>query len=81
MDEKSVVSLEEAIKRLPDGDMVHTFRQAGGMMLGAEHGRTSLIISLANATEIQETGTLAQSLGHGLCIYDDGWLFIATKKD
>lgn len=80
-DEKELIVLEEAIKRLPDGDMVHTFRQNGQLLIGADHERARLIDAMRNAPEIEITGPQAQAMGHGLAIRDDyGWLFIETAN-
>lgn len=81
MDDKELVTLEEAVRRLPDGDMVHTFRQAGQALLGADHERDRLIDAMKNAPQIEVTGPQAQAMGHGLAILDDhGWLFIETAN-
>lgn len=47
-DDKELISFDDAVTRLPPGDNIHTFRQAGPMLLGADHGRTSLL-----ATELE----------------------------
>lgn len=78
-DEQVVITYEEAIALLPAGDKIHTFRQAGPMLLGADHDRGALLSAMLAAPEIQVTGAVAQSMNHGLAIQDDiGWLFIAT---
>lgn len=79
--EKYTISLEEAIKCLPDRGVVHTFRQAGTCLLGADHERKELIESMSKAKEIEVTGPAAQGMGHGLAICDNhGWLFIETAN-
>ena len=81
MDDKELISLEAAIKRLPAGDMVHTFRQGGLCLIGADHERDRLIEAMRNAPEIEVTGPQAQAMGHGLAIRDEhGWLFIETAN-
>ena len=78
-DDKELIALEEAIKRLPMGDTVHTFRQGGPCLIGADHERDRLIEAMRAAPEIEVTGPQAQAMGHGLAICDEhGWLFIAT---
>lgn len=80
-DAKAVIDLDTAISMLPDGDMVHTFRGGGMVLIGADHGRSRLIEAMRRAPEIELTGPNARRLGHGLCIWDDnGCLFIATKR-
>ena len=80
-DDKELISLDEAIKRLPGGDMVHTFRQGGPCLIGADHERARLIEAMRSAPAIEVTGPAAQAMGHGLAICDEhGWLFIATAN-
>ena len=81
MDEKSVVTLDEAIKRLPDRKTVSIFRQSGMLIVSEDYDRDELIESMGCAPEIQESGETAQSLGHGLSFQDkDGWIFIETRN-
>lgn len=79
-DEKEITSFVLAVAQLPDNDRVHTFRQVGGILLGADYGRPALILEMQQAKEIHVTGPAAQAMNHGLAIFDDhGWLFIETK--
>lgn len=81
MDDKELITLEEAIKRLPDGNMVHTFRQGGPCLIGADHERDRLIETMRSAPEIEVTCPQAQAMGHGLAICDEhGFLFIETRR-
>ena len=78
---KEVIAFDEAEKRLPNSKRVHTFRQAGRLMLGADWDRSSLLDVMRKAPEIQVTGPQAQAMKHGLCIFDDhGPLFIETAN-
>jgi hypothetical protein len=80
-DDKKTLSFDEAVKLLPAGATVHTFRQAGPMMLGADHTREGLLAAMKAAPEIQVTGPSAQAMKHGLAIEDDtGWLFIESAN-
>ena len=79
--EKEIISLAEALKLLPEGDTIHTFRQSGRLIVGADWERNELIEALTHAPEIQITGQQAQKMNHGLGIKDNmGYLFIKTKK-
>ena len=81
-DEKEVISFDEAVKRLPNSEEVHTFRQAGLTRLGADWDRPTLLNAMLKAPEICVTGPNAQAMCHGLCIFDDmGTLFIETEKN
>lgn len=73
---------EEAEARLVDGDTVHCFRNPGGMLLGADWSRASVLKYLAEAVEFCETGPLATATGHGIAARTEGdsWAYFATKK-
>ena len=76
---RDTLPFDEAVAFLPDGDRVHTFRGSGPMMLGADWQRDKLIAAMRKADAVHITGEFAQSMKHGLAIYDGGMLFIATK--
>jgi hypothetical protein len=80
-DERVVLTAAEAIAMLPDGDMIHTFRQASnGILFGADWKRNDMIKTL-NKYEVEVTGEQAQAMNHGMALKDEyGWLFIETKK-
>jgi len=79
-EEKIIVPFGEAKKRLPEGDKVHTFRQSGPMLIGADWSKKD-ILEVMEKHEILETGPRAQGMNHGLALIDkSGHLFIATKK-
>ena len=80
-DAREFISFEEAEKRLPDGPEVHTFRQAGAMLLGADWERGGLLKAMREAEAIELTGPAATAMHHGLAIQDErGLLFIATRR-
>ena len=79
--EPTTLPFDEAVKLLPKGPTVHTFRQAGLMMLGADHERDTLLEAMKAAPEILITGPSAQAMKHGLAIRDDtGVLFIEAAS-
>lgn len=81
-DERETVSLEVAVGMLcvKPGSVVHTFRQAGPYLIGADWDRDALIEAMRSAPAIDITGPAAQSLQHGLCIdHQGGPLFIETQ--
>lgn len=81
-DDKKQISFDDAVKLLPDGDTVHTFRQTDFAILGADHKRETLLDAMRKAQDIDVTGEQAQAMNHGLAIHDEhGWLFIATRPD
>ena len=79
-DERVIVTLEDAITRLPDGDRVHTFRQAGCMMIGADWLLNDLLAAMREHGVI-ESGPAATGMKHGLVLIDErGPLFIETRS-
>lgn len=79
-EEKLFLTVEQAIKLLPEGDDIHTFRRGGPCLIGADHSRERIIEQLKAAPFIEVTGPRAQAMGHGIGIEDDhGWLFIHAR--
>lgn len=80
-EDKKTVTFDQAVKLLPEGDTIHTFRQADWMLLGADHSRKRLLEAMKAAPEIHVTGEQAQAMKHGLAIHDEhGWLFIEAAN-
>ena len=80
-DGKELITFEEAVKRIPEGDNIHTFKQSGPFLIGADSPRAELLEAMQKAAAIEVTGDHAQSMNHGLAIRDgDTWLFIATTS-
>lgn len=77
-DKKEVIAFDDAVKRLPDAEQVHTFCKAGSAILGANWDKPKLLDAMRKAPEIQVTGPQAQAMKHGLCIDNNGTLFIET---
>jgi hypothetical protein len=80
-DEIVLLSYEEAVALLPDGDRIHTFVNPGGLLVGAHWDRAD-ILDLLERTERREiTGPSAQSFGHGLVAYRESGVpvFIKTR--
>ena len=83
-DEPVIISLEDALAALPDrdpeDDCIHTFRQGGFAIIGADWNREEVVKALESADSIQVSGETAQAMHHGLAILDGrGPLFIETK--
>ena len=80
MSDQLIISLDEAVKLLPEGDTIHTFRIGGAMIIGADWSRES-IISAMGKTDIHVAGEKAHALHHGLAIIESGrWLFIEASR-
>lgn len=66
---------------LPIADEIHTFRQAGPCMFGADWDRDDLIAAMRAAPSIELSGPMATQIGHELVIKDaTGWLFIQASQ-
>lgn len=80
---REFIGYDRAVAMLPDGDYVHTFRQAGPCLIGADVEREKLLlIMLALAPTIELTGPIMRGMGHGMVLADDvGFLFIKTKEE
>lgn len=78
------ISAENAINLLIKGKKVHTFRQGGPFVLGANMDRKELI-ALINKFEstLEIASENARGMQHGLVLHDDpdlGPLFIETDE-
>lgn len=84
MNEKRIpmapVTLEQATAMLPDGEYIHTFMRAPGMLLGADMSREKILKYFAeNGVEL--SGPLMTAMKHGLVYLDDGKpIFVATRE-
>jgi len=80
-DEPVLLSYEEAVALLPDGDRVHTFLDAGGALVGADWDRADILRLLETSSRREVSGPAAQGFGHGLAVLrDDGVpVFIKTR--
>ena len=75
------VPLDEAIERLADNDgQVHTLRDAGVAMIGADWDRDTLVAAMQKHG-VEESGPAATAARHGLVLIDEhGPLFIETRE-
>jgi hypothetical protein len=79
-EEREVVTYDEAVAMLPDGDSIHTFIESmSGVLLGADWERDE-ILKVLKAGEPERTGPAASGMNHGLAVITPGRrLFIETK--
>lgn len=77
------LSVDEAIKRLPDKDEIHTFKNPfGGFLFGFDFSREELIKAIRAYGGAMLTGEEATSRGHGMAIEWEGdRLFIETLEN
>ncbi len=73
---------DTAVAMLPDGDRIHTFRQGGLGLIGADWPREELLETIKKYPDaLNETKGIAKGMGHGLVLVDDtGPLFIETQR-
>ena len=80
-DDIQLLTYDEAVALLPDGERIHTFVQAGPAILGAGWDRADVLALLETTERREVTGAAAQELGHGLAAFRDGEpVFIATRE-
>ena len=77
-----LLSYDEAVALLPDGDSVHTLLDGGFALIGADWDRADILALLETTARREVTGAAAQSMGHGLAAYraDGKPVFIETRK-
>lgn len=72
----TTIPFEDAVRRLPPGFAVHTYRQAGRAVVGEAWGRDRLLVHLRRFP-VHPAGPDAAARGYGLAVLDhQGWLFI-----
>lgn len=74
------VPTEQAIEMLPDGEMIHTFRQTPLCLVGADWTRQQVMAAIATFGA-EFSGPAATAAKHGLVLKDEtGYVFIATRE-
>lgn len=81
MSTKVILSKTDAVSLLPDKHRVHTFRQAGPILMGCDVDKSAILEDLEKH-DAELSGPGAAAMHHGLVITDDtGPLFIETDDD
>lgn len=84
-EKRRFLTVDEAISILPDGDSIHTFRDAA-VMIGADWNRKDIIDAIQKSERREITGPGARGIGHGLALYPKNAkyhsdiLFVETDK-
>jgi hypothetical protein len=77
-----LLSYDEAVALLPEGERIHTFLDSGIALIGADWDRGDVLALLRETNRREVTGPAAQSMGHGLAADRDGSpVFIATRTE
>jgi hypothetical protein len=77
---EELLTYDQAVALLADGDSVHTFLQGPlGMLIGADWSREKILALLRDTDRREVTGPQAQAMGHGLAAWrGDEPVFIET---
>lgn len=81
-DDIQLLTYDEAVALLPDGDSIHTFLNSSIALVGADWARPAILTLLRETDRREVTGAAAQSMGHGLAAFraDGTPVFIETRK-
>lgn len=78
-DNSALITREQALSMLPDGDYIHTFR-GQRIPIGADWPREK-ILSAISKYQFELTGPMATSTGYGMAFRDEhGVVFVATRS-
>lgn len=76
-----LLSYDEAVALLPDGDRIHTFLDGGMALIGADWDRAQVPALLESTDRREVTGPSAQAMKHGLAAFRDGEpVFIEARE-
>jgi hypothetical protein len=85
---KVYLTYDEAVSLLPDGEDIHTFKNASFGLIGADWSREEILNKLRETDIVIElTGEQARNMRHGMCAYSkdtkyhDEVLFIETDEE
>lgn len=71
-DEKMMLTPEEAISLLPDGEHVHNYvNPAAGMFIGCDYDRADAEEHIKKAIQREIAGPGCQGMKHGLAVWSD----------
>lgn len=81
-DDVVLLSYDEAVALLPEGERIHTILDSGIALLGADWDREQVLGLLRTTDRREVTGPAAQAMGHGLAAFRDGEpVFIETRSE
>jgi hypothetical protein len=81
---RMILTADEAIAMLPEGDDVHTFTGKMPMLIGTDWSKEDVTDGLKKSLHIELSGEMACSLGHRVCFWEGPdnagrWIFVETK--
>jgi hypothetical protein len=81
-DDKLIISADEAIGLLPDGDTIHNYANpASGLMLGVDYEREDAIRHFRNALSIEIGGDGCKAMMHPLVVWDSATHYTFFEAD
>jgi len=80
MADRVVLTTEQALSMLPEGDRIHTFRSGGMAMLGCDWDRDRIEKAIRDNT-CELGGATSMVLNHGLVINVDGSALFVECRD
>ena len=79
-DDRAILTTEQALSMLPEGERIHTFRTNPLALLGADWDREDLIAAIREG-QCEIGGEACQNFNHGLVVWTgDNPLFVECKK-
>lgn len=82
MSDKIMITADQAIALLPDRESIHSFRQAGPVLIGCDSDREDIIERIRATDHCEIGGPACKAMDHALVIRDDNAaLFIETDME
>jgi hypothetical protein len=79
MSDKAFITSEQAEAMIPDAEYIHTFRQGGPCLIGADLERSKLLESFRKY-KVELSGEQATKMNHGIVFMDEhGPCFVETR--
>lgn len=70
-DERVFLDKDEALRLLSDHEEIHTFRDAGACLIGADWEREELVKAISGGCSAEIGGDACRKVGHGLVLFVD----------
>ena len=81
-DKRVVLTADQAMGLLPDGEAVHVIVDTGACLLGAGWDRTQVLDLVRSGARCEVGGDQCRRYDHGLVVWRDKQpLFVATRDD
>lgn len=64
-----ILTPDEAIGLLPEGDTIHNFAQGGFVLIGADYSRDEAVVAIREAVQIEIGGDGCKAMKHPLVVW------------